>query len=118
MGPWRYPMETTPSAPMSPCCLDSEVFFERSWLAAWRDVDAVRTLEDFARAIQVAARDRPLSVLLSRHDPASFLRSLSRRARQRFAAAGAGRRPLWRNDPLAMIRNRRARCTAVDLRAK
>jgi S-formylglutathione hydrolase FrmB len=35
---------------MSPCCLDSEVFFERSWLAAWRGAAAVKTLENFQRA--------------------------------------------------------------------
>jgi hypothetical protein len=35
---------------MSPCCLDSEVFFERSWLAAWRGAAAVKTREDFKRA--------------------------------------------------------------------
>lgn len=35
---------------MSPCCLDSDVFLTRSWLAAWRGAVAVRTREDFARA--------------------------------------------------------------------
>ena len=35
---------------MSPCCLDSDVFFQRSWLAAWRGAAAVKTREDFARA--------------------------------------------------------------------
>lgn len=35
---------------MSPCCLDSEVFFERSWLAAWRGAAAVKSREEFVRA--------------------------------------------------------------------
>ncbi|CAN5712691.1 hypothetical protein BH23GEM1_BH23GEM1_06520 [soil metagenome] len=35
---------------MSPCCLDSDVYFERSWLAAWRGATAVRTVDDFSRA--------------------------------------------------------------------
>ena len=35
---------------MSPCCLDSEVFFDRSWLPSWRAAATVKTREGFKRA--------------------------------------------------------------------
>ncbi|MEX1185885.1 MAG: alpha/beta hydrolase-fold protein [Gemmatimonadaceae bacterium] len=89
---------------MSPCCLDSEVFFERSWLAAWRGAAAVKTLEDFARAPfrsqLVIARSAfyspdtarpPLYVAFPVIPDGDSLRLVP------------GIAALWRNDPLALI---------------
>jgi S-formylglutathione hydrolase FrmB len=89
---------------MSPCCLDSEVFFERSWLAAWRGAAAVKTREDFARAPfrsqLVIARSAfyspdtarpPLYVAFPVTPDGDSLRLVP------------GIAALWRNDPLAMI---------------
>jgi len=89
---------------MSPCCLDSEVFFERSWLAAWRGASAVTTMDDFRRAPfrsqLVIARSAfyspdatrpPLYVAFPVEPDGDSLRLVPEIAE------------LWRNDPLAMI---------------
>jgi len=46
----RNPDTYTAVYAMSPCCLDSDVFFKPSWLAAWRGAITVKTRGDFARA--------------------------------------------------------------------
>lgn len=89
---------------MSPCCLDSEAFFERSWLAAWRGAAAVKTREEFARAsfraqlmIARAAMYSPdttrpsLYVALPVIPEGDSLRLVPEIARH------------WRNDPMAMV---------------
>lgn len=89
---------------MSPCCLDSEVFFERSWLAAWRGAAGVKTREDFKRAPfrsqLVIARSAfyspdtarpPLYVAFPVTPDGDSLRLVPEIA------------ALWRTDPMAMI---------------
>lgn len=89
---------------MSPCCLDSEVFFERSWLAAWRGAATVKTRGDFARAPfrsqLVIARSAfyspdtmrpPLYVAFPVAPDGDSLRLVPEIA------------ALWRTDPMAMI---------------
>lgn len=88
---------------MSPCCLDSETFFERSWLAAWRGAAAVRTRDDFRRApfraqlliaraalISPDTSRPPLYVSLPVVPEGDSLRLIPEIA------------ALWRNDPMAM----------------
>lgn len=89
---------------MSPCCLDSDVFFARPWLAAWRGAEAIRTRGDFTRApfrsqLLVARAAMyspdvsrpPLYVSLPVTVDGDSLRLLPRIAE------------LWRNDPMAMV---------------
>ena len=89
---------------MSPCCLDSEAFFDKSWAPAWRAATLVRTMDDFRRApfsaqllIARAAMyspdisKRPLHVALPVAPDADSLK-----LDPEIAA-------LWRNDPMAMI---------------
>ncbi|MGI8618113.1 MAG: alpha/beta hydrolase [Gemmatimonadaceae bacterium] len=91
---------------MSPCCLDSEVFFERSWLPAWRGAVAIRTRADFARAPfrsqLLVARAAfyspdtlrpPLFVAYPVVPDGDSLRLVPEIAR------------LWRDDPMAMVPN-------------
>lgn len=89
---------------MSPCCLDSEVFFERSWLAAWRGATAVMTRQDFARA---PFRSQLLIARAAFYSPDTTQAPLyvafpvvpegdSLRLQPEIAA-------LWRNDLMAMV---------------
>lgn len=89
---------------MSPCCLDSEVFFERSWVPAWRGAVAIRMREDFARA---PFRSQLLIARSAFYSPDTTRPPLyvafpavpdgdSLRLVPEIAA-------LWRNDPMAMV---------------
>lgn len=89
---------------MSPCCLDSEVFFERSWLAAWRGAAAVKTLEDFQRAPfrsqLVIARSAFYSPDTARPPLyVAFPVELDGDSLRLVPAVAA----LWREDPMALI---------------
>lgn len=88
---------------MSPCCLDSEAFFDKSWLPAWRGAAAVRTRDDFRRAsfraqlliaraalISPDTSKPPLYVSLPVVPEGDSLRLIPEVA------------ALWRNDPMAM----------------
>lgn len=89
---------------MSPCCLDSEAFFERSWLAAWRGAAAVTTREDFARA---SFRSQLMIARAAMYSPDTTRPSLY--VALPVIPEGDSLRlvppiaELWRNDPMAMV---------------
>ncbi|HUR92609.1 MAG TPA: alpha/beta hydrolase-fold protein [Gemmatimonadaceae bacterium] len=89
---------------MSPCCLDSEAFFEKSWLAAWRGAAAVRTREEFRRASFRAqlliARAAMFSPDTSRPPVYVALPVVPEGDSLRLVPGIAA---LWRNDPMAMV---------------
>ena len=89
---------------MSPCCLDSEAFFEKSWLPSWRAAEAVKTRDDFKRAPFRAqlliARAAMYSPETSRPPLYVALPVIAGGDSLRLVPEIAAR---WRDDPMAMI---------------